>query len=222
MKLISSNVGRCVKLFAWEEVRPLHGINSSLLAEALAEQFNFQVRPSAPILPDTVVKFAEGLSNIGGTLIAIKKFDIYSDGFAVDCSNTDDAKIVADEIFRWAQTDLGYRDFVRPPKLIFLSLLTVEFAPEFENLFKGWKKLQKLLNNSAHPRYGFSQDINVQRMQWRGDPHTVVNNTLVSDFWIERKVGEPFSSNRWHCQGVLPTDEWIELLQKIENLAIAD
>jgi hypothetical protein len=221
MKLISSNVGRCVKLFAWEEVRPLHGINSALLAAALAEQFNFQIRPSAPILPETVVKFAEGLANINGGLIAVQKLDLYSDGFAVDCSNTDDAKVVSDEIFRWAQTDLGYRDFVRPPKVTYLSQLTVEFVPEFENIFRGWEKLQKLLNDSAQQRYGFKQNINVHRMQWRGDAYTVVNNNLVSDFWIERKAGEPYSSNRWHCHGVLPTNEWLGLLAEIESLAVA-
>jgi hypothetical protein len=186
----------------------VHGINSALLAAALAERFNFQIRPSTPIPPDTVVKFAEGLANIDGAIIAIQKFDLYSDGFAVDCSNTDDAKLVSDEIFRWAQTDLGYRDFVRPPKVDYLSQVTIEFAPDFENIFRGWKKLQSILNECTQQRYGFNQDINVHRLQWRGDAFTVVNNTLVSVFWIERKAGKPYSANRWHCHGVLPTNEW--------------
>jgi hypothetical protein len=222
MKLISSNVGRCIKLFSWEEIRPIHGINSSLLAAALSEQFTFQVRPPTPIPPDMVVKFAEGLANIGETLIAIQKVDFYNDGFSVDCSNTDDAKLVSDEIFKWAQTSLGFKDFIRPAKVIYLSQLTVEFAPEFENIFRGWRKIQKLLNDSTQQRYGFDEDINVHRVHWRGDAHTVLNNNLVSDFWIERKVGEPYSSNRWHCHGVLPTDEWVSLLEKIESLAISD
>jgi hypothetical protein len=222
MKLISSNIGRCVKLFAWEEVRPLHGINSTLLAAAVAEQFNFQIRPPAPISPDSVVKFAEGFANIDGPLIAIQKLELYSDGFAVDCSNTDDAKRVSDEIFKWARTELGYRDPVQPPKVVYRSQITVEFVPEFENIFRGWKKLQKLLNDSVQQRYGFDKDIDVHRVQWRGDAHTILNNLLVSDFWIERKAGQPYSSNRWHCHGVLPTDEWIALLEKIESLAIAD
>jgi hypothetical protein len=222
VKLIASTLGRCVKLFAWEEVRPLHGVNSAILAAAIAEQFNFQIRPTPPVSVDAVIKFGDGVAAINGALIAIQKFDLYSDGFAVDCTNTDDAKLVSDEIFRWAQTDLGFRDFIRAPKIVYLSQVTVEFPPEFENLFKGWRKLQKLLNSSAQQRYGYSQDINVHRMQWRGDPHTIVNNILVSDFWIERKAGEPYSSNRWHCHGVLPTAEWLALLQNIENLAVTD
>jgi hypothetical protein len=86
--------------------------------------------------------------------------------------------------------------------------------------FKSWKKIQGLLHASTHQRYGFSQNIDVHRVHWRGDPHTIVNNTLISDFWIERKVGEPYSSNRWHCHGVLPTDEWASLLGAIEKLAV--
>ncbi|WP_027556340.1 hypothetical protein [Bradyrhizobium sp. Cp5.3] len=222
MKLIGSTVGRCLKLFAWEEVRPTHGVNSAILATALAEQFNFQIRPTPPISLDQVVKFGDGAVIINGTMIAIQKFDIYSDGYAVDCSNTDDAKLVSDEIWRWAQSDLGFRDFIRPPNTIYLSQVTVEFAPEFENIFKGWKKLQDILNESAQKRYGFSQDVNVLRVQWRGDAHTLVNNTLVSDFWIERKAGEPYATNRWHCHGVLPTNEWLSLLETIEAMAIGD
>jgi hypothetical protein len=76
------------------------------------------------------------------------------------------------------------------------------------------------LNASVQQRYGFNQDVNVHRLQWRGDSHTIVNNTLVSDFWIERKVAESYSSNRWHCHGVLPTNEWISLLEAIEKLAV--
>ena len=163
---------------------------------------------------------ARWLAVINGTLIAIQKFEIYSDGFAVDCTNTDDAKLVSDDIFRWAQTDLGYREFIRQPRLIYQSQITAEFDPQFENIFKGWRKLQNLLNASVQQRYGFNQDVNVHRLQWRGDSHTIVNNTLVSDFWIERKVAESYSSNRWHCHGVLPTNEWISLLEAIEKLAV--
>jgi hypothetical protein len=221
VKFIGSTVGRCVKLFAWEEARPTHGVNTAILAAAVAEQFDFQIRPTPPISFDAVIKFGEGSAVIDGTPIAIKKFDIYSDGYAVDCTNTTDAKLVSDEIFRWAQTDLGFRELIRPSKIIYLSQVTVEFSPEFENIFKGWKKLQSLLNGSVQERYGISKDVNVYRMQWRGDAHSIVNNTLVSDFWIERKVGEPYSSNRWHCHGALPTEEWLGLLEAIEASAIS-
>jgi hypothetical protein len=222
VKLIGSTSGRCVKLFSWEEVRPVHGINSALLAAAVAEQFNFQVRPTPPIPADAVVKFGDGSVVLNGAVIAIQSLTLYSDGFSVDCANTDDAKAVSDEIFRWAQTDLGYRDFIRPPQVVYISEVTVEFAPEFENIFKGWSRLQGVLNGAAQARYGFTQDINVHRMHWCGDPHTVLNNTLVSEFRIERKVGEPFAENRWHCHGVLPTDEWLKLLEVIESMAIRD
>jgi hypothetical protein len=222
VKFIGSTVGRCVKLFAWEEARPTHGVSTAILAAAVAEQFNFQIRPTPPITPDSVIKFGDGSVVIDGAVIAIQKFDIYSDGYAADCANTSDAKLVSDEIFRWAQTDLGFRELIRPPKIIYLSQVTVEFAPEFENIFKAWKNLQSLLNGSVQERYGFSKDVDVFRVHWRGDPNTIVNNTLVSDFWIERKVGEFFSTNRWHCHGPLPTDEWLRLLEAIESLAISD
>jgi hypothetical protein len=103
---------------------------------------------------DAVVKFGDGVTTINGSPIAIQKFDIYSDGFAVDCANTDDAVLVSDEIFKWAQTDLGFRDFIRAPKIVYLSQVMVEFAPEFENLFKRRAALQNLLNGAAQKRYG--------------------------------------------------------------------
>jgi hypothetical protein len=222
VRVISSTVGRCIKLFAWDEVRPVHGITPTLLARAVTEQFNFQIRPSESTPPQDMGKFGDGSIVVDGTLIAIQKFDVHSDGYAVECTNTDDAKLVSDEIFRWAKADLGYKDFVRPPKTIYISDVTVEFSPEFENAFKGWKKLQSLLNGSVQDRYGFVQNINVHRIQWRGDSFTLVNNLLVSDFWIERRNGEPYTSNRWHCHGPLPTDEWFSVLEKIEELAIGE
>jgi hypothetical protein len=219
VKLIGSTAGRCLKLFAWEEVRPPHGISTSLLVAALAEQFNFLVKPSLPVPPDSMAKFADGAIVIDGARIAIQKFDIYSDGYSVECTHTDDAKLVSDEVFKWAKTEIGFRDFVREPRVVFISDVTVEFAPEFENIFRGWKRLQPLLNGSVQGRYGFDKSINVHRVQWRGDAFTVVNNLLVSDFWIERRVGEPYTENRWHCHGPLPTDEWLSLLESIEQIA---
>jgi hypothetical protein len=221
VKVISSTAGRCIKLFAWDEVRPVHGITPTLLARAVTEQFNFQIKPSGPA-PQDMGKFGDGSIVVDGALIAIQKFDIHSDGYAVECTNTDDAKLVSDEIFRWAKTDIGYKDFVRQPQIIYISDVTVEFDPEFENIFRGWKKLQSLLNGSAQGRYGFDQNINMYRAQWRGDAFTIVNNLLVSDFWIERRIGEPYTSNRWHCHGPLPTSEWLSLLESIEGLAISE
>jgi hypothetical protein len=221
VKFIASSIGRCLKLFSWEEVRPVHGMGPAMLAAAITERFGFQVRPTIPLVPDSNARFLDGVATIGEGIIAIQKFESYTDGFGVDCANTEDASLVADELIKWAQTSLGFRDFSRPPKTIFQSQVVVEFSPEFENIFKAWDKLQLLLTGPAQTRYGFDKNINVQRIQWRGDPHTIVNNTLVSDYWIERKMGEPFSSNRWHCAGPLPTDEWIALLEGIERLAIA-
>jgi hypothetical protein len=221
VKFIGPNGGRCVKLFSWEEVRPLRGTTPNILVSVIVERFHFQFKPTVPVPPDTVIKFADGSTDIDGALIPIQKLDIYTDGFAVECMQTEDAKSVSDEIVKWAQTDLGYRDFVRPPKVIFQSQVIVEFAPEFENLFKAWKKLQSLLNDSVQNRYGFNQNVDVYRLQWRGDAHTVVNNTLVSDFWVERKASESHGLNRWVCTAPLPTDEWLALLESIEKLALS-
>ena len=121
MKLIASNVGRCVKLFSWEDVRPVHGVNTTILVAAIAERFGFQFKPPAPVAPDIVLHFGEGSVLIDKDLIAIAKLDVYSDGFAVNCANTDDALLVSDEIVRWAQSDMGYREFIRAPQIVFLS-----------------------------------------------------------------------------------------------------
>lgn len=221
MKFIGSNGGRCTRLFSWEEIRPTHGITPSLLAAVVTERFQFQVRPPHPVPQDTLLKFADGSVVIDGTLIPFMKLDVYSDGYAVECNNTDDAKLVSDELLKWAQTDLGFRDFVRPPQVVYQSQVLVEFDPGFENIFRSWKKIQSLLNASTQERYGFSGSVDVLRLHWRGDSHTIVNNNLVSDFWIERKVTESHSSNRWICTGVLPLNDWLDLLEAIEALAIS-
>src|ERR1700754_4863116 len=192
-----------------------------MLAAALTEKFGFQVKPALPLPPDANAKFGDGFAAIGDAVLAIQKFESYRDGFGVDCANTEDAGLVADEIIKWAQIDLGFRDFIRPPKTIFLSQVLVELSPDFEKIFGPWSKLQSLLSGTSQKRYGFDAAINVQRLQWRSDSHTVVNNLLVSDYWIERKAGEPFTSNRWHCSAPLPTDDWVALLEEIERLAVA-
>lgn len=191
-----------------------------MLAAALSERFGFQTRPTFPLVSDASAKFTDGAAVVDGTLIAIHKLESYTDGLGVDCTNTDDAKLVLDEIFKWARAELGFRDFIRPPKDIFISHITVEFSPDFKNIFKSWVKIQALLNASTQDRYGFDKNVDLYRLQWRGDPHTIVNNALVSDFWIERKAGEPHSENRWHCSGPLPTQELIDLMQTLEGLAL--
>lgn len=222
MKTISSDIGRCLRLFSWDEVRPTHGINASMIVNSFADRFNFQFKPDSPVAPNIILKFAEGTTLINDELVAIQKTDIYSDGFGVDCSNTDDANRVSEEMLDWARSALGYRDFIRQPKVILISQVTVEFDSTFENIFKGWKKIQSLLNGSVHARYGFDKNIDVHRLQWRSDASTVVNSSLVSDFYIERKAQEPHSSNRWHCSGPLPTNDWLQLLEQIEAIAMSN
>lgn len=190
-----------------------------MLAAALSERFEFQTRPTFP-LTEGSAKFMDGATLVDGTLIAILKLESYNDGLAVDCSNTDDAKLVMDEIFNWARAELGFRDFIRPPKEIFISHITVELSPDFNKIFKSWVQIQALLNASTQGRYGFDKNVDLYRVQWRGDPHTIVNNALVSDFWIERKAGEPHTENRWHCSGPLPTQEMIDLMGTLERLAL--
>lgn len=219
MKFIGANVGRCVKLFAWEEVRPVHGVSTRHLVTAICDRFKFQVKPDFPVAADTVIKFAEGSTVIEKTLIAIQKMDLYSDGYAIDCANTDDAKLVSDEVFKWAKEELGYGDFIREPKVIFLSQIVVEFDPDIGSLFGRWEKIQSLLNQAIQVRYKVDKSVEATRMQWRCDPHLVLNANLVSDFTIERKALEPYSSNRWFCSGPLPTQDLADLLASLEGLA---
>jgi hypothetical protein len=221
VKYIGPIGGRYLKLFSWEEVRPIHGMTNTIMVAAAAERFNFQFKPPAPVPPDAVLKFADGAAIIDGTLIPIQKFDVYSDGFAAECATTDDAKLISDEILRWAQSSLGFREFSRPPKEIFQSQITVEFDPGIENIFKAWKRIQGIMNASVQERYGLSQNVDVYRLEWRGDAHTVVNNMLVSNFWIERKAAESHASNRWVCTGPLPTDELVGFLGVIEEIALS-
>jgi hypothetical protein len=192
-----------------------------MLVLAATERFGFQFRPPHPVPSDAVLKFSDGSAIVDGAMIPINKLDVYSDGFATDCAQTNDAKLIAAEIFKWARSDLGFLDFVRPPKEVFQSQVLVEFEPGFENIFASWKRLQGILNASVQQRYNFSQDVDVFRLEWRGDAHTIVNNSLVSNFWIERKVAESHASNRWVCTSPLPTDEWVELLGIIETLALS-
>jgi hypothetical protein len=115
-----------------------------------------------------VQKFADGAASIDGSLIPIQKLDVYSDGFAAECANTDDGKLISDEILRWAQSSLGFREFSRPPREIFQSQVTVEFDPGIENIFKTWKRIQGIMNARVQERYGFSQNVDVYRLEWRG------------------------------------------------------
>jgi hypothetical protein len=218
MKFIGPVLGRCIYLFAWEEVRPPHGESFALLARSLVDRYHFLIPPDPPKREQTApIPFREGFAVVDDQPIALSKLEIYSDGFAVDCLNTDDAGKVAEDLIKWCQSTLGYRDFFRPPQKVFGCQIVVEFEREIGEILKKFGKLQSALSGPIQERYGVNSLVGLQRIEWKCDPHTTVNASIFTDYVIERRAGEPYTSNRFFCSAPLPTSEAVSVFEMVEK-----
>ncbi len=204
-----------------EEYGPERGVILSDLIEIIRTAYSFQSFPTippgqmaAPTLTFGSGKFSDERGDFGvGAIVMEPTADI------VLATTTDQAELVLNDLIHRLDKMVGFRLTQTAKKPVYLSNLVVEFDGE---LNKHIEKLGLILRaiNEAHPNespLGFKRlAFGTPIMHVAPDQITTLEQ---NDFIIERRVQEPFKSNRFYCSAPMKTQDHVKVLQQIEKIA---
>jgi hypothetical protein len=217
MKIIATDTGRVVQLFVMEEIRPPSGIYMPALYQAISDRYGFVARPQDfHVAMTTGAKFNHGRLITPNKTITISEIGIYNDGLIVDSMNTGNAEFILEDFILWTKNLLGLRDRITQIPRTYSSLVTVEFDRPIEDALRGVEVFTGSLNAALKHAYGWDLETNILRFGINADPQSVppLRNT---HFFIERRIGRPYSENRYQSGAPLRTEEHLELLETIET-----
>lgn len=223
MKLVGTERGQVALLFPWVDIRPPQGMTITQTVMLLTERYRFQFPPSLDRpwteIEGQTLRFFEGFFETDQAIIPITSLFVYSDGLAVECSDTQHAEAVVADLVAWARESHGFRPFMRPPLKIYASAVVVQFERSLEKLFGKWAKIRDSFSKPIQEVYGIPHDVSLNRLSVKCDPLSLLHANLISEYVLERRVGERFSEEIYYCAGPLPTARLVDLLGALEGLA---
>lgn len=219
MELIATDQGRVLQLFVMEEMRPPSGVYPPDLFHAIAERYGFIGQPTNLIEAATTgAKFQRGHFQIDAKDINIKELGIYNDGIIVDCFNTDDADAVLDELMVWIKLKFELREVITKKQRTYTSVVVIEFDEPIDFMLQGFTKIRDIYASALRDTYGWDLEVNLLRLGISADPSTVppLTNT---QFFVERRIGIPYSQNRYYSGAPFRTAEHLKFLKSFEKVA---
>jgi hypothetical protein len=219
MKLISPLLGRSIWLFDFAEFNP-KGLNLWPVCEWLIQKYRFSAYPKN--LLDQSSEKEKALAFQAGSFVNSKganvlvSISIYNNGLIADASSsTDDA----DEFLQQAAGEIA-KNFgpTVPPNVgrAYLSQLEVESEFSFVTFNPKIAPLLESLSASVTTVDRKPRKFDFGALQfWNEDTNPV---TSPAYFRFERKIGLPFSSNRYFSQAALKTHEHLEFLKTLESV----
>lgn len=221
MNVISAEHGQSLQLFVAEEVRPPSGLYLPDLIRKISERYAFAIGPTNyEIIMKEGAKYKEGRFVTEGRTIAIKDLGFFVDGVLVVALNTDDSDLVLNDLIVWASQNFGFREPRTKLPRRFVSSVIVEFEAELGRALLAFDELQEGFASSVKEKYGVDPEINASRIALAADPTKLPAGTTF-EFMIERRVGRPFSENRYFSSATLPTTSHLDLLAAFEHRLLA-
>lgn len=216
MKLISVPMARSIWMFDLAEFNP-KGLNLWPVCEWLIEKYHFSAYPKnlLDLSPEKTLTFKAGSfvnSKAENVLISLT---IFNNGLSAETiSSTDDS----DEFLQQAAGEISKNfGMTVPPSVArgYVSQLEIESKISLSGANPTLAKLIDLLSASVSPADGKPRKYDFGVLQfWTEDTNPA---TSPAYFRFERKIGLPFSSNRYFSQSALKTHEHLEFLKAFEN-----
>ena len=216
MKLIAITLARTVLLFDLTQFTK--GLNLWPVCERLVEKYKFAKSPKNALDLDEQKALA---FKVGSFLNSRKQnvtvsLSIYSNGISVDAqTSTKDTDELVDEVLAMVSSDFSLS---LPPgsKRVYVSQAELEMDlsvgklnPQLPKLIAEISRRTQSIND--RPK---SYDFGVLQF-WAEDVNPA---TSPAYFRLERKVGSPFSSNRYFTQSALTTSDHIELITELAGI----
>jgi len=218
MKLIATELGQALQLFAADELRPSKGLYVPDVVRAISERYRFIKVPVEFPAEIQNLKFETGVITIRGETIPILNLDIYGDGIIVNVRHTTDADKVLDDFLGWATRTLEFRNIQTQFPRQYFSSIVVDFDLSISRLIKKFDHICDVLsaafereNQEAHYKPYLSH------LSFSPDP-AEASPFARAAFTIEPRAGIPFSNNRYFSTAPLITESHLESLQEIEDV----
>lgn len=221
MKLIGTELGRIVLLFSPEEGRPLRGLHPPDVFKALKERYSFEYSPDLQLAWDEVqkngIRFKLGKFSLEGKTVPISEVTFYNDGIVVSAFTTEDAESFAKDLIDWAKETFGFREFIKPPRQLYLSHIVVQLAHSPSKLLRSFEQFSVKLSEFYEKRYKNKVAFEVTSLNIGYDKLSVPQWFAPATFHIERRVGKPFEDNIFFCEAGLSTTDHIQALEALEK-----
>jgi hypothetical protein len=218
MKLIAVDNARALQLFSADEITPEKGAYLPHVIERIGERYQFMERP-APKRTNEGIKFHGGRFITDQQEISINELVVYSDGAAIQAPNTHLADIVLDDFIAWVKTTFGIAEPITKFPRSYGDNIVVDFDGPIEHVLSVLTEMTDAYSAALEQIYGAPIFTTLHRLTIatfeRPTPALIL-----SDFNIERRQNVPYSQNRYFCSAPLPTDIHLNLLQKLEDLAL--
>lgn len=218
MNLIAFDEGRVLQLFVGEEIRPYSGVSLPVFFSRLIDHYVFLERP--PNFGDAIkagAKFLNGHLTFESRDIAIKELAIYNDGIVVACHKTSDGEVVLADLMEWASKEFHMRPPITLKPRTYSSALIVEFSDSLDPLLNKFDKIAQRISSALNRAYGWDYDTHVARLGFKTDPTKLAPFTN-TEFYLERRIDVPYSTNRFYSGAPLTTEQHLMYLGEFEKI----
>jgi hypothetical protein len=216
MKPVSVIMARSVLLFDFAEFNS-QGLNLWPIYEWLAKKYQFASSPKhvLDVNSDKALSFQAGSFVNSKRQNILVTLAIYSNGLSAEASSsTDDSDEFLQEATVAVSKEFG---FTVPSNAgrAYVSQLDVEMQFSLDAVNPRLAKLASMLSSLVKPIDGKRRDFDFGALNlWTEDMNLA---TSPAYFRFERKIGLPFSSNRYFSQAALKTDEHLQFLADFES-----
>lgn len=223
MKLLNVTIARAIWLFDILDLNPKGKSIFPDLFDWLEAEYHFKKFPKSVDERDAQGGWAlqQGEFQVSEEIFKSVDLGIYNDGLvATTQSTTDDS-----ETFLGNLLELGCKEYslTFDPSMIrrkmYLSEMSVQLAGSLGRINP---KLQEFATKiSSAVGLQSESGFQVTGLGFSADQAVLPQSKMLfSGFVFERKVGAPFSENRFYAKAPLPTTKHLELLAELEELLL--
>ena len=216
MRIIINELGRAHQILVPDEVSPIEGYYFPDAMRLVTDRYGFSQAPSNNDIKTRGMTFKGGRLISGTSKINIAEMGFLNDGIYATAKDTTKADFIIDDVINWAEQTIGMRRSITNIPRKYDNAVVVEFETSIEKCLNMFNDLIRSYNEMLSSLYEKSTSTSFRRIDFAFDP-TEANLFVNSSFTIERRLGSPFSSNRYHCVAPLKTEMHIELLEKFER-----
>lgn len=208
-----------------DDVVPPRGLLHRDMLQFVGDLYGFGDRPV--ILPNTppemlqISTFQQGryVAN-DGNIYPVLQLLVFPNGDAVTAQDTNAADLILDHYTSQLDSMLGYRYNSASQIRYYLSNVVVEFEIDIGEKMSIIKTISDLIRKEIPLDH---QSFDLKSLKFGNGDVTQIMFTspdavLKSDFTIERRSGELYSSNRYFCSAPMKTDDHIRVLRNIESV----
>jgi hypothetical protein len=213
MELVSVASARTVWLVNTVDLNPKGLRILPALTEALVDAYDFDEPPDEPVDPPNSIKLKEGMFEKDGEAYRVG-LEIYNDGFVADSAHsTALTEEFLNHVIDWAKTNFEINfDPSLVLKKIYYSDVVVRFSSPLATACNAFAEFAQLLSRSIPTErdgYMLGSIVFSPRLPVGNNPPLIA---------IEHRANTPPDGNIFFCKAPLPTDDFLALLAKFDEL----